>query len=122
MQGKRRERIERARGQVIGVDQIDARAATPRRIEGREILRHRLDREAAARQAAEPVRGDAVEALGEPSGAVEQLLRRLGIELRIGPQEAFQVRPPTQNDLTSGRQPATRFPSTVSPCALPYLD
>src|SRR3546814_15967454 len=46
-----------------------------------------LDREAAARQTSEILRGLAVEPLRDPRRAIEQFLRRLRIELRVGAQE-----------------------------------
>jgi hypothetical protein len=92
VQGQRGQGIERARGQVERVDQIDARAAAPRRVIGRDGIGHGHDGKAAARQVAEPFGGLGVEFLGDPRPAIEQGLRRLDVELRIGAQEMQEGR------------------------------
>ena len=74
MQRERCQVVQRPARQIIGVEQIHARAAAARRVERRQVLRHRTDREAHPRQVAEELRRLAVEALGDPCGAHQQLL------------------------------------------------
>ncbi len=87
MKRQRDLRVERAARQVVGVDEVDPRTAATAGIERCDVVRHRLDGEAAARHVAEELVRLAVELLGDPGGAIEQLVRGLGIELRIGAQE-----------------------------------
>ncbi len=91
VQGQGRQRIERPRGQVVGVDQIDPRPAAARGVVGRDVGRHRDDAEPCARQVAEVLRRHPVELLGDPGGVFQQLVRGLGVELRVGAQEVQEL-------------------------------
>src|SRR3546814_2027829 len=74
VQRQRGQRIERPRGQVPGVHQIDAGSAAAAGIEGRQLVGHGLDREAAARQTSEILRGLAVRS-EEHTSELQSLMR-----------------------------------------------
>ena len=87
VQGQRRQVVERAAGQVVGVDPVGVRTATTGGPERRDVRRHRHDGEASARQGADQLADLPVHPLGNPRRAIQQFLWRLGVEPRIAAQE-----------------------------------
>ena len=92
VQRERGEVVQRAAREVIGVEKVDARSPAARRVERREVLGHRLDGEARARQVAEELPRLAIEALGDPRRPHQELLGRAGVEARIGAQKLEERR------------------------------
>ena len=91
VQGQRRQVVQRAAGQVMGVQPIGTRTAPACGPERRNTGRYRHDGEAPARQGADDFPHFAIHAFADPGGIVEQLLRGLGVELRVAAQEAQEV-------------------------------
>ena len=91
--------IKRALIQRIGVDQIGpgnpllhiAAGIAPRRVAGRNLCRDRLNAIGQARQLAEILRQQRIEAFRQPGRLFHQGLRAVGIELRIGAQERLEI-------------------------------
>ncbi len=90
MQGQRRQVVQRARRQVVGVEPVGAHATAAGGPERRDVRRHRHDGEARARQG-HVLAQLTVGPLGDPCGARQQLFRRLRIELRISAQEGQEL-------------------------------
>ncbi|KAG1167058.1 hypothetical protein G6F35_017861 [Rhizopus arrhizus] len=90
MQGQRRQVVQRARWQVVGIEPVGAHATTAGGPERRDVRRHRHDGEARARQR-HVLAQLAVSPLGDPRRARQQLFRGLGVELRIGTQEGQEL-------------------------------
>src|SRR5690606_8654996 len=87
VQGQGGEVVKRARGQVIRVHPVGAQAAAAGGPERGDVVGHRDDGEAPARQRVEVAADHPVHALGDPGGVVEQVLGRVGVELRVGAQK-----------------------------------
>ena len=84
--------VERPTRQVVGVEQIDTGAAAAGRVEGCQVVGHRLDGKSSSRQQAKILRGFAVEALGDEGRTHQQFIGRLCVELRIFAQEGEERR------------------------------
>ena len=99
VQGERFERVEGPAGEVVRVDPVDAGLDAVVRgghvaaggVLRRHVVRDRLDRVGDPRQGREEGRQLAVHRLGDPGGALQQLLRGLRIEARIGAQEVEEL-------------------------------
>ena len=99
VQGERRQRVEGPAREVVGVDPVDARLRAVVRgghvaaggVLRRHVIRDRLHRVGNPRQGREQGRQLAVHRLGDPGGALQQLLRGLRVEARIAAQEVEEL-------------------------------
>ena len=91
VQGQRRDLVQWAAGQVVGVHLAALQAAPPRRVEGRQGIRHRHDGEPSARQTAQNVADPAIHSFGHPGRNHQKLFRGFGVELRVRAQEMKEV-------------------------------